>query len=210
MANMSVKARFGRAAKRLRKRKRLYQEQVRALARRRTRTRALYDAYKANPTANALKLYRRSRELSAKSRAEAMERKGKVAAARKDYFKWEKALRAWRKARRNPHPHLSGDTDCRKELLDKLERLATHLGRNIYLTSGFRSPAEQKVLYDNRASNPYPVAYSDGRNCSSRHCSRKAADCLIGGRPIQHVVPAATLRHYGIEPLLGDAVHVEG
>lgn len=37
----------------------------------------------------------------------------------------------------------------------------------------------------------------------------QGADVTIGGRPIQDVIPAEALRAAGLEPLVGDAVHVQ-
>lgn len=134
----------------------------------------------------------------------------RVRQARKTALYWETLLRAFRVDAKRPYPHLSGDLDAAPEVLEKAERLARDVGRNFYVTSGYRSPAEQKVLYDRRHSNPYPVAFSDGRTCHSRHCSRRALDMVIGGMAIQHVIPAQTIRKHGLEPLAGDAVHLDG
>ena len=60
-------------------------------------------------------------------------------------------------------------------------------------------------LWDSRGSNPFPVA----RPGTSRHESGRAADVMIGGRPIQDVIRASELRAAGLNPLAGDAVHVE-
>lgn len=73
------------------------------------------------------------------------------------------------------------------------------------VTSGHRSIEEQQRLWDNRHTNPFPVA----RPGTSRHQSGNAADVTIGGRPIQSVIGGAELRAAGLNPLTGDAVHVE-
>jgi len=103
------------------------------------------------------------------------------------------------------HPHLSGDLDANPELLARLERLAAARGERWTVTSGLRTTAEQQRLWDNRATNPFPVA----RPGTSRHEHGNAADVTIGGRPIQDVVPRDELIRAGISPLAGDAVHVE-
>jgi LAS superfamily LD-carboxypeptidase LdcB len=103
------------------------------------------------------------------------------------------------------YSHLDGDTDAAPELLQKLDALAAQKGMNFHITSGLRTIEEQQRLWDNRASNPFPVA----RPGTSRHQSGRAADVTIGGRPIQDVIPAAELRAAGLNPLAGDAVHVE-
>jgi hypothetical protein len=103
------------------------------------------------------------------------------------------------------YPHLDGDLDANPELLSRLEALAAKKGMKFHLTSGLRTHAEQQRLWDNRGSNPYPVA----RPGTSRHESGNAADVTIGGRAIQDVISAAELRAAGIAPLSGDAVHVE-
>jgi D-alanyl-D-alanine carboxypeptidase-like protein len=103
------------------------------------------------------------------------------------------------------YAHLDGDTDCSPELLSRLEALAARKGMRFHITSGLRTIAEQQRLWDNRASNPFPVA----RPGTSRHQSGLAADVTIGGRPIQDVIGAGELRAAGLNPLAGDAVHVE-
>jgi LAS superfamily LD-carboxypeptidase LdcB len=103
------------------------------------------------------------------------------------------------------YAHLDGDTDANPELLSKLDALAAQKGMKFHITSGLRTIAEQQRLWDNRASNPFPVA----RPGTSRHQSGRAADVTIGGRPIQDVIGAAELRAAGLNPLAGDAVHVE-
>jgi hypothetical protein len=103
------------------------------------------------------------------------------------------------------YPHLRGDLDASPEIMAKLEALAARRGETFNITSGLRTIAEQQELWDNRASNPFPV----GRPGQSRHQSGTAADVTIGGRPIQSVIGAAELRAAGLEPLAGDAVHVE-
>ena len=103
------------------------------------------------------------------------------------------------------YPHLDGDLDCNPELLRRLEALAARRGEHFHITSGLRTYAEQMRLWNGRGSNPYPVA----RPGTSRHESGRAADVTIGGRPIQDVISAQELRAAGLNPLAGDAVHVE-
>jgi D-alanyl-D-alanine carboxypeptidase len=103
------------------------------------------------------------------------------------------------------YPHLRGDLDANPELLARLERLAAERGETWMVTSGLRTTAEQQRLWDDRGSNPYPVA----RPGTSRHEHGNAADVTINGRAIQDVVPSADLVRAGISPLAGDAVHVE-
>lgn len=206
-----LKGKLRRARGREARRRDEWRDQVRALNWRRKRTAELLRSYRRaskGEKPSLLKLYRLSRGLAAKSRAAAVEEGAEYREARGNRVKWEKALARFREFIHRPYPHLSGDLDTRPELLRKLERLARDIGRNLYLTSGYRSPAEQKALYDNRHSNPYPVAFCCP--CQSRHCSKRAADVVIGGVAIQHVVSSATLRRHGLEPLSGDAVHVEG
>ena len=103
------------------------------------------------------------------------------------------------------YPHLRGDLDAGPELLSRLEALAAQRGETFNVTSGLRTIAEQQRLWDNRGSNPFPVA----RPGTSRHHDGEAADVTIGGRAIQDVIPAAELRAAGLYGLPGDAVHVE-
>jgi LAS superfamily LD-carboxypeptidase LdcB len=102
-------------------------------------------------------------------------------------------------------PHLDGDLDANPELLRRLDALAAQKGMHFHITSGLRTRAEQQQLWDNRGSNPYPVAQPG----TSRHESGNAADVTINGQAIQSVFSAAELRAAGIAPLSGDAVHVE-
>jgi D-alanyl-D-alanine carboxypeptidase len=103
------------------------------------------------------------------------------------------------------YPHLTGDLDASPELLRRLEALARSRGQKLHVTSGHRSIEEQQRLWDNRHSNPFPVAPPG----QSRHQSGRAADVTIGGVPIQNVVSDAELRRFGLVPLKGDEVHVE-
>ena len=206
-----LKGKVKRARTREQREKREWNNQLQALNWRRKRTAELLRSYrKADKTEkpSLLKLYRLSRGLAAKSRAKAVEEGAEYREARTKTHLWEKTLRAFRKAIRRPYPHLSGDLDADARVLRKLEAVAKDIGRNIYVTSGLRSQAEQKALYDNRHTTPFPVAFCCP--CSSKHCLGDAADATVGGVPIQHAVSASTLQKHGLEPLIGDAVHVEG
>jgi hypothetical protein len=103
------------------------------------------------------------------------------------------------------YPHLKGDLDANPELLGRLERLASSRGETWTVTSGLRSIDEQQRLWDNRHTNPYPVAPPG----MSRHLEGDAADVTINGRAIQDVVSYDELVRAGLSPLAGDAVHVE-
>ena len=149
---------------------------------------------------------RRARARRARARASDKTTPQRLAQARRTELYWERRLRAYRKWRKRPFPHLSGDLDANRDVLGKLERLGREQGRNIYVTSGLRTRAEQQRLWDNRHNNPYPVAPPG----TSRHETGRAVDALVGGQAIQQVIPAATIRSVGLSPLLGDAVHLEG
>ena len=112
---------------------------------------------------------------------------------------------AMAKAAPGTYPHLTGDLDASPEMLQRLEALAAKRGQKFNVTSGHRSIEEQQRLWDNRHSNPFPVA----RPGTSRHQSGRACDVTVGGQPIQNVISAAELRAAGLAPLAGDAVHVE-
>lgn len=186
-----------------------WRAQVRALEFRRQRTAELLRDFRSDPTNKSLlKLYRHSRGLAARSRGEAVRLGVEFREAKAARLKWEKALAAFREALRRPFPHLSGDLDADEDVLRKLENLALSLDRNFFVTSGRRTDAEQKALFDNKANNPFPVAFCCP--CESRHCSGRAVDVTLAGMPIQTMVPVATIREHGLEPLAGDEVHVEG
>lgn len=103
------------------------------------------------------------------------------------------------------YPHLNGDLDCSPELLRRLEALAEKRGETFHITSGLRTYQEQLRLWNNRGNNPFPVAHPG----HSRHESGRAADVIVNGKPIQAAIPEAELRAAGLNPLSGDAVHVE-
>ena len=103
------------------------------------------------------------------------------------------------------YSNLTGDLDASPEVLTRLDRVAAARGERWTVTSGLRTDAEQAELWANRANNPFPVA----RPGTSIHRTGQGADVTIGGRPIQDVIPAGELRAAGLEPLVGDAVHVQ-
>lgn len=103
------------------------------------------------------------------------------------------------------YPGLTGDLDADPAVLSRLSRMATERGQSWTVTSGLRTDAEQAALYADRASNPYPVA-APGK---SIHRTGEGADVTIDGRAIQDVIPVGELRAAGLEPLVGDAVHVQ-
>ena len=103
------------------------------------------------------------------------------------------------------YPHLDGDLDADPQLLQRLEALAAQRGEHFHITSGLRTFAEQQALWSQRGSNPYPVAQPG----TSRHESGNAADVTINGAAIQTVISAQELQAAGLNPLAGDAVHVE-
>ena len=109
------------------------------------------------------------------------------------------------KATPGTYANLTGDTDASPEILKRLDALAAKKGVKFHVTSGYRSIEEQQRLWDNRASNPNPVA----RPGSSLHHKGTAADVSIGGRPIQSVISDAELRAAGLVPLKGDPPHVQ-
>ena len=103
------------------------------------------------------------------------------------------------------YPNLTGDLDADPRVLQALQTLAARRGEKWNVNSGLRTHAEQTRLWNDRHSNPNPVA----RPGTSRHESGLAADVSIGGRPIQSVVSARELRSVGLAPLPGDPPHVE-
>lgn len=112
---------------------------------------------------------------------------------------------AFGKAAPGSYPNLTGDLDASPEILQRLDALAAKKGVKFNVNSGLRSIEEQQRLWDNRHNNPLPVA-PPGK---SRHQSGRACDVSIGGRPIQSVISDAELRAAGLNPLKGDAPHVE-
>lgn len=92
-------------------------------------------------------------------------------------------------------------------LLDRLEALGQHLGKKIYLNSGYRSDSDQYRVCN---TPPYP------RPCAapgtSNHRYGLSADVQIGGQGgsnIGNAVDRATLIRFGLIPLAGDPPHVD-
>src|SRR5262249_12727373 len=56
-------------------------------------------------------------------------------------------------------------------LVENLQRLRDHVGKNITITSGFRSWKRNKEVYDKRHQRP----------TKSQHCAGRAADISIAG-----------------------------
>lgn len=88
--------------------------------------------------------------------------------------------------------------------LTDLARLAGFEHAPVDINSGYRSMAEQQQLWNNRASNPNPVAAPG----TSLHEQGLAADGTIGGKPLG-TLPAAILRRFGLASVPGDSVHVQ-
>ena len=88
-------------------------------------------------------------------------------------------------------------------MLAALARAEQLLGRPITITSGFRSRAEQQRLWENRASNRYPVAPPG----TSRHESGFAIDIPSALVPdLRRIGPTAGL----CSPLpVSDPIHFE-
>lgn len=84
--------------------------------------------------------------------------------------------RARARARAQPGAHLLGDgrssDGLHPALVAALDRAGALLGEPVPVTSGWRSPADQQRLWDERASNPFPVA----RPGTSAHERGRAVD----------------------------------
>jgi uncharacterized protein YcbK (DUF882 family) len=72
--------------------------------------------------------------------------------------------------------------------LNDLARLAAFEHAPVAINSGYRSQQQQQQLWDNRASNPNPVA----RPGTSLHQQGLAADGTIGGRPLGNAAASAS------------------
>jgi hypothetical protein len=90
-------------------------------------------------------------------------------------------------------------------LVKALEELSRILRAPIIVNSGVRTLAEQRRLYANRASNPYPVAAPNPR---APHIRGIAVDATVGGRPIGTVSPSILAR-VGLTTVPDDPVHVQ-
>ncbi len=72
-----------------------------------------------------------------------------------------------------------GATGLHPQLLNALARAEVLLGRAVPISSGWRSIEQQQRLYDNRGSNPYPVA----KPGSSKHEQGLAIDVPLSFAP---------------------------
>lgn len=77
---------------------------------------------------------------------------------------------------RNPYPNLSGDLDCSKDLLKRLQLVGKDLGKTIHIRSGKRTMGEQWSLYN--TLGPDIAAYP---SATAPHVRGIAADCGIDG-----------------------------
>jgi hypothetical protein len=93
---------------------------------------------------------------------------------------------------------VSGDNEFQTRLSDAKDAYRKQFGKDMPITSGFRSKAEQEKLYAERAKNPNLVAAPG----TSKHETNEAAD-------IPASVPESFLNQYGIHRPLGskDPVH---
>lgn len=93
-------------------------------------------------------------------------------------------------------------------LLQKLNSLGRQTGQIITLTSGFRTHAEQRRLYDQYLRGEIGLAAPPGQ---SNHEHGAAVDALVNGQAIADAIPENVLNSVGLQSLahLGDAVHVE-
>lgn len=84
------------------------------------------------------------------------------------------------------YPHLVGDLDCNRELLERLERVGKRLERVVEVRSGRRTMDEQRALYeqnmDPRTGLPKPGRPLTAKpNAQAPHTRGVAADCGIRG-----------------------------
>jgi hypothetical protein len=112
-----------------------------------------------------------------------------------------------------PHLHALPGVDLTHEnpqLLARLEKLGAKLGRTLTITSGYRSYAKQKYLWDNAARLGLVRGKTVAAPGGSLHQGGLAADVTIGGVMLQNVPGAsAAARSVGLYPLAGDAPHVQ-
>lgn len=119
---------------------------------------------------------------------------------------------------RNPrplrsYPFLSSNQginwrDVNPKLLSILNKLGRTSGEIITITSGFRTHAEQRYLYEQYLAGNIGLAAPPGR---SNHESGNAIDAVVNGTPIASAFGEDTLNRAGLKSLahLNDAVHVE-
>jgi hypothetical protein len=106
------------------------------------------------------------------------------------------------------YPFLDGDTDAGTDLLARLNRVGKRLGKKLWIASGYRSNAEQQILYDRYLSGNGPLAAAPGQSNHNRH---GAADVHIDGVNIG-AYPGAreALKAEGLSlPVAGENWHVE-
>lgn len=106
------------------------------------------------------------------------------------------------------YPFLDGDTDAGHDLLSALNRVGKILGKKLWIASGFRSNAEQKILYDRYLRGEGPLAAAPGK---SNHNRYGAADVHIDGMNIGDYPGAReALKRMGLcLPVGGETWHVE-
>src|SRR5215831_1971864 len=100
------------------------------------------------------------------------------------------------------------DVDWR--LLTGINNLGAYLGKTILVTSGYRTYAQQKDIWDRYGHNPL-LAADPAKG--SNHMRGQACDCTIDGVEMGHAVPASTIEKFGIwcsmwEEYHSDPVHV--
>lgn len=112
----------------------------------------------------------------------------------------------------DPHPNVIGDLDgLDPDLVARLDRVGLAIGRTIYIRSGFRSYAQQQILWRNYQAGVGPLAARPG---TSRHESGGAADCQLDDRDGlnigDHPDARAAMRKHGLcLPVPGERWHVE-
>jgi hypothetical protein len=112
------------------------------------------------------------------------------------------------------YPHLTANdgvntSNVAPALMARAEALAVKIGKTINITSGYRSVAEQQVLWDGAPGNGLVRGKTVAAPGGSLHQGGYALDLTVGGQTIQSVVPAATIRAVGLYPLVGDSPHVQ-
>jgi hypothetical protein len=94
------------------------------------------------------------------------------------------------------------------ELLRKMNTVGRLIGQPITIISGYRTHAEQRVLYSRYQSGAGGIAAQPGH---SYHERGLAVDALVGGQAIGNVVPQEVFAKAGLHNLIdiGDAPHVQ-
>ena len=109
--------------------------------------------------------------------------KGEADRAREQFSRLNFAVRVTEVAQ-DRYPHLTGDVDADASVLGALESVAKQLGVVINITSGKRTYAEQKVLYDAYLNGTGNLAAKPG---TSNHERGDAVDGWVGSKPIGSV-----------------------